>query len=280
MAGDHGALAVKAGLAGGLVAAEFAISLSKNLPPARPWLPACSLGSRSLHQPRISRHRVRQRFSAPERIRAGVNRGLDSSMNGRQFIYHMEGLTKTYPGGKKVLENIRSVVLPGAKIGVVGVNGSGKSTLLRIMAGIDKDFTGEAWAAEGVSVGYLEQEPELDPRSRRPRQRHGRRRRQEGAPRPLQRDRRQLFGRDRRRDGEAAGPDRRPEPVGPRQPGRRGDGRPALPARRRRRRQALRRRAAPRRAVQAAARPARHAAARRADQPPRRRDRRLAAKAT
>src|SRR6187431_1707630 len=85
-------------------------------------------------------------------------------MNGRQFIYHMQGLTKTYPPAKKVLDNIHLSFYPVAKIGVLGVNGSGKSTLLRIMAGIDKDFTGEAWAAQGARVGYLEQEPQLDPK--------------------------------------------------------------------------------------------------------------------
>jgi len=80
-----------------------------------------------------------------------------------QYVYHMDGVSKTYPGGKKCFENIRLSFLPGVKIGVVGVNGSGKSTLMRIMAGQDKDFTGEAWAAKGAHVGYLPQEPELDP---------------------------------------------------------------------------------------------------------------------
>jgi ATP-binding cassette ChvD family protein len=80
----------------------------------------------------------------------------------RQFIYHMEGLSKTYPGNRKVLENINLSFYPDAKIGVLGVNGSGKSTLLRIMAGIDKEFTGEGWVAEGARVGYLQQEPALD----------------------------------------------------------------------------------------------------------------------
>ena len=79
-----------------------------------------------------------------------------------QYVYHMDGVSKTYPGGKKCFENIRLSFLPGVKIGVVGVNGAGKSTLMRIMAGMDKDFTGEAWAAEGAKVGYLPQEPELD----------------------------------------------------------------------------------------------------------------------
>lgn len=81
----------------------------------------------------------------------------------RQFIYHMSGLSKTYSGGKKVLDNIHLSFYPDAKIGVLGPNGSGKSTLLRIMAGLDKEFTGEAWAADGAKIGYLPQEPELDP---------------------------------------------------------------------------------------------------------------------
>src|SRR5499426_150080 len=81
----------------------------------------------------------------------------------RQFVYHMQGLTKTYPGNRKVLENINLSFYPDAKIGVLGVNGSGKSTLLRIMAGIDTEFNGEAWVAEGARVGYLQQEPQLDP---------------------------------------------------------------------------------------------------------------------
>ena len=80
-----------------------------------------------------------------------------------QYVYHMDGVSKTYAGGKKVFENIRLNFLPGVKIGVVGVNGAGKSTLLRVMAGLDKDFTGEAWAAKGATVGYLPQEPQLDP---------------------------------------------------------------------------------------------------------------------
>ncbi len=80
-----------------------------------------------------------------------------------QYVYVMDRLSKTYPGGKQVLKDIRLSFLPGVKIGVVGLNGAGKSTLLRIMAGVDKDHTGEAWAAEGAKVGYLAQEPELDP---------------------------------------------------------------------------------------------------------------------
>ncbi|MEO0379160.1 MAG: energy-dependent translational throttle protein EttA [Pseudomonadota bacterium] len=80
-----------------------------------------------------------------------------------QYVYHMSGVSKTYPGGKKCFENIHLNFLPGVKIGVVGVNGAGKSTLMKIMAGMDKDFSGEAWVAEGAKVGYLPQEPKLDP---------------------------------------------------------------------------------------------------------------------
>jgi ATP-binding cassette ChvD family protein len=80
----------------------------------------------------------------------------------RQFIYHMQGLSKTYPGNRKVLDNVHLSFYPDAKIGVLGVNGSGKSTLLRIMAGIDDEYSGDAWAAEGARVGYLPQEPQLD----------------------------------------------------------------------------------------------------------------------
>ncbi|MFU1478111.1 energy-dependent translational throttle protein EttA [Roseovarius sp. C7] len=79
-----------------------------------------------------------------------------------QYVYHMQGVSKTYPGGKKCFENIHLSFLPGVKIGVVGVNGAGKSTLMKIMAGLDTDYTGEAWAAEGAKVGYLPQEPQLD----------------------------------------------------------------------------------------------------------------------
>ena len=81
----------------------------------------------------------------------------------RQFVYHMQDLSKTYPPNRKVLENINLQFYPDAKIGVLGVNGSGKSTLLRIMAGLDAEYTGEAWAAQGARVGYLPQEPQLDP---------------------------------------------------------------------------------------------------------------------
>lgn len=84
-------------------------------------------------------------------------------MTAYQYVYVMDRLSKTYAGGKQVLKDIRLSFLPGAKIGIVGVNGSGKSTLLKIMSGKDKDYQGEAWAAEGAKVGYLEQEPQLNP---------------------------------------------------------------------------------------------------------------------
>ncbi len=84
-------------------------------------------------------------------------------MAGPQYVFVMKGLSKTYPGGRQVLKDIWLSFYPGAKIGIVGVNGAGKSTLMRIMAGLDKEFTGEAWAAEGIRMGYLPQEPQLDP---------------------------------------------------------------------------------------------------------------------
>src|SRR5580692_2770521 len=81
-----------------------------------------------------------------------------------QYIYVMKSLTKAWPNGKKVLEDVWLSFYPTAKIGVLGPNGAGKSTLLKIMAGLDSDFGGEAWSAEGATVGYLEQEPQLDPK--------------------------------------------------------------------------------------------------------------------
>jgi ATP-binding cassette ChvD family protein len=94
--------------------------------------------------------------------RGGASPGAQRNM-ARQFIYHMQGLTKTFPGGKQVLSNIHLSFYPDAKIGVLGVNGSGKSTLLKIMAGLDTEWTGEGFVAEGARVGYLPQEPQLDP---------------------------------------------------------------------------------------------------------------------
>src|SRR5262249_30344332 len=92
---------------------------------------------------------------------SGANQKGQGGM-AHQFIYHMQGLTKTYPGNRKVLEDINLSFYPDAKIGVLGLNGAGKSTLLRIMAGIDRDFTGDGWVAEGARVGFLPQEPQLD----------------------------------------------------------------------------------------------------------------------
>jgi ATP-binding cassette ChvD family protein len=90
------------------------------------------------------------------------NQRLQGIAMARQFVYFMQGLSKTYPPNRKVLDNVHLSFYPDAKIGVLGVNGSGKSTLLRIMAGLDKEYNGEAWVAEGARVGYLEQEPQLD----------------------------------------------------------------------------------------------------------------------
>src|SRR5579863_8014977 len=107
----------------------------------------CPLGALPLHHPsKISLNPL-------------VSQGIAMA---RQFVYFMQGLSKTYPPNRKVLDNIHLSFYPDAKIGVLGVNGSGKSTLLRIMAGLDKEYTGEAWVAEGARVGYLEQEPQLD----------------------------------------------------------------------------------------------------------------------
>ena len=96
------------------------------------------------------------------RLSLSQTKFLELQMASYQYVYHMQGVSKTYPGGKKCFENIHLSFLPGVKIGVVGVNGAGKSTLMKIMAGIDKEFQGEAWSAEGANVGYLPQEPELD----------------------------------------------------------------------------------------------------------------------
>ena len=154
----------------------------------------------------------------------------------RQFIYHMQGLSKTYPGNRKVLENIHLSFYPDAKIGVLGVNGSGKSTLLRIMAGLDKEFTGEAWAAEGARVGYLAQEPQLDPtKSVRENVMEG------VAPQQGDRSTATTSSRSNYSDETADEMTKLQDEieakgsVGPRLQGRPGDGRVALPGRRRRR---------------------------------------------
>ncbi len=150
-------------------------------------------------------------------------------MAGPQFVYFMKDLSKTYPGGKQVLKDIWLSFYPGAKIGIVGVNGAGKSTLMRIMAGMDTEFTGEAWAADGVRVGYLPQEPQLDPAKD-----------VLGNVMEGVAEKKALVDRfneiaanytDETADemARAAGQDRGRQSVGPRQPGRDGDGRAALP---------------------------------------------------
>src|SRR5215472_10298132 len=137
----------------------------------RPGAP-CRRAGRPLHhggqsdiRPGTAPVRRAMRRTRPRGLRADVarvSRQIGQFMNGRQFVYHMQGLSKTYPGNRKVLENINLSFYPDAKIGVLGLNGSGKSTLLRIMAGIDTDFVGDGWVAEGARVGYLPQEPQLD----------------------------------------------------------------------------------------------------------------------
>ena len=170
-----------------------------------------------------------------------------------QYVYVMNKLSKTYPGGKQVLKDVTLAFLPGAKIGVVGVNGAGKSTLLRIMAGQETEFVGEAWAADGVSVGYLPQEPILDEAK------DVTGNVMEGvAEKKAKLDRYNELAMnysDETADemSQAPGRDRRARPVGPRRASRAGDGCAALPAGRRRCEEAVRRREAPRGALQAAA---------------------------
>src|SRR6202140_1284480 len=103
---------------------------------------------------------ISARFPRNERLCGGAEQEGRAFM-ARQFVYHMEGLSKIYPGNRKILENINLSFYPDAKIGVLGVNGSGKSTLLRIMAGLDTEYTGEGWVAEGARVGYLPHETQL-----------------------------------------------------------------------------------------------------------------------
>ena len=196
-----------------------------------------------------------------------------------QYIYTMKGLGKVYPPDQTVLKDIWLSFLPGAKIGVLGLNGAGKSTLLKIMAGVDKEFLGEAYPADGVEHRLPAAGARARPVEDRARQRRGRGRRHQGAPDPLRRGEREARRAARaRRDGEgprgarqAAGPHRRRRGLGAGLEARAGDGRPALPAARRRRPHPVGRRAAPRRALPAAPAVARPAAARRAHQPPRRR---------
>ena len=153
------------------------------------------------------RRRGDPRYKARHPIRSATSRR--PPVANPQYVYHMHKLSKAYPGGKQVLKDISLSFLPGAKIGVVGLNGAGKSTLLKIMAGTVDDFLGEAKAADGIKVGYLAQEPQLDPDKDVLGNAMEGVAEKKAHPRPLQRDRRQLLRRDRRRDDDAAGPDRR-----------------------------------------------------------------------
>ena len=161
-----------------------------------------------------------------------------------EYIFTMRDLRKVVPPSREILKGIHLAFYPGAKIGVIGSNGAGKSTLLRIMAGVDTDFLGDARPLPGTKIGYLPQEPQLDPDQGRPRQRRGRRGAPAEDPRRLQRhldevrraDGRCADGEAARQAGSPAGADRPPRPLGARPQARHGDGRAAAAARRRRRR--------------------------------------------
>ena len=191
-------------------------------------------GSRSLHQPRISRHSVRQRVSARERIRLNY-RGFEHNERPPIHLSHA-GSDQDLSAGQEGAGEHPPVVLPGRqdrrarrqRLGQVDAAADHG----RHRQGVHRRGLGRRGRPRRLPGAGAAARSEQD----RARERHGGRRRQEGAARPLQRDRRQLLRRDRRRDGQAAGRDRRQEPVGPRLPGRPGDGRAALPARRRRRR--------------------------------------------
>ena len=193
-----------------------------------------------------------------------------------QYIFVMKDLRKVTPQGKEILKGIWLSFYPGAKIGVLGANGAGKSTLLRIMAGQDKDFAGEAFAADKTTIGYLPQEPQLDPTKTVLEHVRGVGRGQARHPQALRGAVGRLVGGERGRAGPPAGPDRRGQPLGARPPARDRDGRAAAAAAGRGRLEALGRRAPPRRALPDPAAQAGHAAARRAHEPPRRRVGRVA----
>ena len=199
-----------------------------------------------------------------------------------EFIYTTYKLARHYPPDRTVLEDISISFYPGAKIGVIGPNGAGKSSLLRIMAGLDDGFTGEARLTPGFTVGYLSQEPQLDPaKDVKGNVLDGVREVQDlidqyNAVMAKWSDPDADYEAIGAEQARARGPDQRRRRLEPRAQRRHRDGRAALPARRRRRHDAVRRREAPRGALPAAAPAPRPAAARRADQPPRRRVGRVA----
>ena len=207
-----------------------------------------------------------------------------AALMAHQYIFTMQNLRKVVPPQREILKGIYLSFYPGAKIGVLGLNGAGKSTLLKIMAGIDKDFAGDAAPAEGTRIGYLSQDPRLDTTKDVARQRRSRGCEDEGAPQAVRRaereDGRGALRRGKRKDhgriSARSGRDRGDERVGARPPARDRDGRAAAAGSRRRRHEDLRRRAAPRRALQDPARTARPSPAGRAHEPPRRGIRRLA----
>ena len=171
------------------------------------------------------------RIVSAQRHRAHRERRPPRRREGRmapQYIFTMKDLRKVTPQGKEILKGIWLSFYPRAKIGVLGGNGAGKSTLLRIMAGVDKDFAGEAFAAAGTRIGFLPQEPQLDAGQDRPRDRRGGGGRRSARSSPAVRGAlRELVGRERGRARPPAGPDRRPEPLGARPPRRDRHGRPA-----------------------------------------------------
>ena len=204
------------------------------------------------------------------RQQISINRRFSRDAMARQFVYFMQGLTKSYPT-RKVLDNIHLSFLPGRQD-----RRARRQRLRQIDAAQDHGRPRQGLYRRGLGrrgrprrLSRAGAAPRRDQDGAR--KRHGRRRQAEGDPRPLQRTGGELFRRDRGRDDQVAGRDRGPGPLGSRQQGRPGDGRAALSARRFRRHKTLRRRAPPRRAVPAAARPARTAAAGRTDQPSRRR---------
>ncbi len=201
-----------------------------------------------------------------------------------EYIFTMRDLRKVVPPSREILKGIYLSFFPGAKIGVLGANGAGKSSLLRIMAGVDKDFLGDARPLPGTRIGYLPQEPQLDASKDVRGNVEEAVAESRAHPQAVRGAQRRVRGADgRRRDdqaageaGQPAGADRRARSLGARPQGGHGDGRAPPAAGRRRRDQAVRRRAPPRRALPGPAGPARHAAARRADQPSRRRERLVA----